>query len=238
MSVSKKAAKAKKIEVKKTVLEWCKDQVAQGHELTLHWEGGGDSGWVYFQRDGVNLENDYTEHLTSMMYHELDYGSWAGEFSAVGQATFDIDEEAFVGVDNYSEDETSQKECEFKFKVPKKLWFDSISMHIEVDEGDASAVVETSFNLKNGFLTAEHGVRSDQISEAISAQVDEFVINYQNTNDDFRSIWDDETFELKDGVENDGYLEFTITSIRVSITHGEEKDVYLKIDEEDTIEQD
>ena len=171
------------------------------------------------------------------MYAELDYGSWAGEFSAVGQAKFDVDEEAFVGVDNYSEDDSSQKECEFTFKVPKKLWFDSISVHIEVDHEDDSASVESSFNLKNGFLTAEHGVVTDEISEAISAQIDEFVINYQNTNDDFRSIWDDETFEIKDGVEKGDYLEFTMTSIRVGISHGEEKDVYLKIDEEDTIEE-
>lgn len=230
--------KTKKIEVKKTVLEWCKDQVAKGHELTLNWEGGGDSGWCYFQRDGVNLENDYTEHLTSMMYAELDYGSWAGEFNAVGQATFDADKEAFVGVDSYSEDETIQKECEFKFKVPKKLWFDSITVHIEVDEGDTSATIESSFNLKNGFLTAEHGVVTDEISLIIGEQIDDFVSDYQNTNDDFRSIWDDETFEIKDGVEKGDYLEFTMTSIRLGIVHGEEKEVYLQITEDDIIDED
>ena len=236
MALSKKAAKAKKIEVKKTVLEWCKDQVAQGKELTIHWEGGGDSGWAHFEIDGETVDNEYTDHLVNSMYNELDYGSWAGEFSATGEAKFDVDEEAFIGVDNYSEDDSSQKECEFKFKVPKKLWFDSISIHIEA-EYDESATVEASFNLKNGFLTAEHGVVTDQISEAISVQVDEFVINYQNTNDDFRSIWDDETFEIKDGVEKGDYLQFTMTSIRVGISHGEEKDIYLKIDEEDTIEE-
>lgn len=236
MSLSKKAAKAKKIEVKPSVLDWCKQQVKDGKELTIHWEGGGDSGWVYFQIDGKEVDNEYTTYLVDMMYSELDYGSWAGEFNATGEAKFDIDEEAFVGVDNYSQDETTEKECEFTFKVPKKLWFDSIRVHIEVDHEDDSATVESSFNLKNGFLTAHHGVVTDQISETISAQVDEFVINYQNTNEDFRNIWDDQIIQIKDGVEKGDYLEFTITSISLGISEGEEKDIYLKIDEEDTIE--
>lgn len=40
MSLSKKAAKAKKLEVKKSVLDWCKQQVAKGRRLSIHWEGG------------------------------------------------------------------------------------------------------------------------------------------------------------------------------------------------------
>ena len=236
MSLSKKAAKAKKIEVKKTVLEWCKDQVAQGKELTIHWEGGGDSGWAYFQIDGESVENEYTSYLVDMMYSQLDYGSWAGEFSATGEAKFDVDEEAFIGVDNYSEDETSLKECEFKFKVPKKLWFDSISIHIEA-EYDESATIETSFNLKNGFLTPEHGVVTDEISEIINVQVNDFVTNYQNGNTDFRNIWDTQTFELKSAIERDDYLEFTIPGISIGTVETEEKDIYLKIDEEDTIDE-
>lgn len=34
------ARKAKKLEVKPSVLEWCNKQVADGHELSIHWEGG------------------------------------------------------------------------------------------------------------------------------------------------------------------------------------------------------
>ena len=95
------AKKAKTIEVKKTVLEWCKEQVAQGHELKICWEGGGDSGWCYFQIDGEEANNEYTDHLVNSMYSELDYGSWAGEFTATGEATFDPSENAFVGIDDY-----------------------------------------------------------------------------------------------------------------------------------------
>jgi hypothetical protein len=40
MSLSKKATKAKQLEVKKSVLDWCRQQTFEGHELTIHWEGG------------------------------------------------------------------------------------------------------------------------------------------------------------------------------------------------------
>jgi hypothetical protein len=238
MSLSKKAAKAKKIEVKPSVLDWCKQQVKDGKDLTIHWEGGGDSGWVYFQIDGQTVENEYTEYLVSMMYAELDYGSWAGEFSATGEATFDADEEAFVGIDNYSEDDTEVKECEFKFTVPKKLWFDSISIHTEVDEYDEPAVVEVSFNLKNGFLTSEHHAQADKISSVLQKQVDNFTTDYCNNNNDFRNVWDDDTFQLTDAVEKDDHLEFIIPNIRIGIMQTEEKDIYLQIDEEDVIQED
>lgn len=237
MSLSKKAAKAKKIEVKKTVLEWCKEQVKDGKDLTIHWEGGGDSGWAYFQIDGEQVENEYTSHLVDAMYHELDYGSWAGEFSATGEATFDAYENAFVGVDNYSEDSTEVKECQFKFTVPKKLWFDSISIHIEA-EYDECATVEASFNLKNGFLTSEHNAEIDKVSKSLIEQVNEFVIDYQNGNSNFRNIWDTQTIELKSAIEKDDYLEFTIPNISVGVMETEEKDIYLIVNEEDVIQED
>ena len=76
--------KNKKLSVK----EWCDQQVAEGKELTLRWEGGGDSGWVYFELDGSQVENEYTEKLVDYCYDVLDYGSWAGEFDATGEATY------------------------------------------------------------------------------------------------------------------------------------------------------
>ena len=34
------AKKAKKIEVKTSVLDWCNKQVNEGSQLSIHWDGG------------------------------------------------------------------------------------------------------------------------------------------------------------------------------------------------------
>mgnify|MGYP003335272251 CR=1 FL=1 len=47
----------KKQTMKLSLIDWCDQQVADGHDLKLHWEGGGDSGWCYFTIDGENAEN-------------------------------------------------------------------------------------------------------------------------------------------------------------------------------------
>ena len=43
-----------------SILEWCNDMVAKGHQLSLVWDGGNDSGAVYFKIDDkeVGDEND------------------------------------------------------------------------------------------------------------------------------------------------------------------------------------
>jgi hypothetical protein len=49
MGLSKKAAKAKEPGMKKSIIQWCKDLHEAGNDLTMKWEGGGDSGWIYFE---------------------------------------------------------------------------------------------------------------------------------------------------------------------------------------------
>ena len=55
MAKSKKTATVPA--AKKSIVQWCKDQADQGNELTMKWEGGGDSGWVYFEIDGESTDN-------------------------------------------------------------------------------------------------------------------------------------------------------------------------------------
>lgn len=87
------------------VIAWCCNMADAGHTLEICWEGGGDSGWVYFELDGKTIENDITEFMVNKMYDELDYGSWAGEFNASGRAQFDPATKKFVGTDHYSQED-------------------------------------------------------------------------------------------------------------------------------------
>jgi len=104
---------------KKSIVQWCKEQYEQGNELALVWDGGGDSGWCYFEMDGDTVENEYTEALVDHMYDTLNYGSWAGEFQANGRAIYDPETNSFEGTDYYGEDGNDVLEVDWTIRVPK-----------------------------------------------------------------------------------------------------------------------
>lgn len=168
------------------IIDWCDKQVAEGKEITLCWEGGGDSGWVYFEVDGVQAEGEEIEALVDMMYNELNYGSWAGEFSANGRADYDPTTKCFEGIDYYSEDDWTDSTFEepFAFYIPGTYGFDSIEYNIEGNFEDDFRV-EITFNIVNGFITPELRELENEMSEAIKEKLFEELkeknVNYFNT---------------------------------------------------------
>jgi len=105
-----------------------------GHKIQLEWNGGGDSGSVWLNLDKKMIDVDYYSaslllydkihaFVIDQMYDVLDYGSWAGEFSAAGTADFVVEENfiGFQGTDYYSEDEFHSCALNFKIHVPKHL---------------------------------------------------------------------------------------------------------------------
>jgi hypothetical protein len=198
----------------------------------------GDSGWVHFQIDGIEVENRYTAYLIDSMYDELDYGSWAGEFTAEGEAVYNKENQSFEGVDYYSEDETMHQECNIVIQVPKKLWYDSFNIEIAGDEED-NLKVETSFNIKNGFLSNDHINFQQQLDTKLEDQINAVINNFiQTSGKDYRGIWQDLTFELKDGVINGDFVEYTIDELGIGTRSTDEKDIYLEITAEETLPED
>jgi hypothetical protein len=227
--------KTKQLEVKQSVLDWCNDQVDQGNELKICWDGGGDSGWAYFQINNKETSNEYTEYLTDRMYAELDYGSWAGEFHATGEAIYSKEEQAFVGIDNYSEDDTMNHECVIIVEVPKELWHDSLTINIEANDGDRTHITCT-FNIKNGFLSDKHTAFIDGLEDKIEEEVDAVIQDFiDHTGYEYRSIWENIVLELKDAVVKGDFLVYTIDSLGIGTTTGDEKSIYLDITPEEQL---
>lgn len=156
------------------IIDWCDKQVAEGKEITLCWEGGGDSGWVFFEVDGVQANGEEIEALVDMMYTELDYGGWAGEFSANGRADYDSTTKCFEGTDYYSEDEyeSTALKTPFQFSIPASFGFDSIEYSVEGNFQD-DYKVDVTFNIVNGFITPELRELEDEISKAINDKITE-----------------------------------------------------------------
>mgnify|MGYP003343205748 CR=1 FL=1 len=216
---------------KLTLVEWCDQQVENGHELTLHWEGGNDSGWCYFQIDGESAENDYTEKLTNWMYDHLDYGSWAGEFSATGEATYDFEKKAFIGIDHYSETETMAYKVDIPIHIPKHLWFGELGIHVECNYDDTPQV-DITFGISNGFLTEEHGEAEEALRIDIKDKILEAISAWENkTGLSLESIWDERTIPFSDFKVEGDVLAGTLEYLDFRYPEEEEKQICLDLKE-------
>ena len=217
--------------MKKSIVQWCKEQVEAGNELSIAWEGGGDSGWAYFNINGQQIENEYTEALITYMYDILDYGSWAGEFNASGEAYYNPKNMSFEGVDNYSEDGHDVVDSDFTITIPKKYWFDSLSISVD-SSYDETPNIDVSFNLKNGFLTKEHMDFCSNLEDALQKEFDEFLTKCSLSDDvELRGCTDSWLLERNNAIEGIEHLIFKIDRVEIQTSTTEEKEIMLELDE-------
>jgi hypothetical protein len=192
----------------KEILDWCMKKTEEGSEVVLHWDGGGDSGWVHLEVDGSDSSDPEAEALVDMMYDQLDYGSWAGEFSASGEAPFDPDTKMFQGIDYYTETDSTNAKASIEIRIPKHIHFDDI----DIETQDEDCTVNVTFGIRNGFDHPDtesvakklQEMLSEEIMEAAKADVDDedeidgFWENYQIFRTDFTEDGDDLVYTLED----------------------------------------
>lgn len=135
------------------IIKWCDEQTEQGLDLKLCWEGGGDSGWCWFELDGKQCSQPEAEWLIEKMYDVLDYGTWAGEFSTNGEAEYNPETKEFDGTDYYSIEDTFIHKCKkpFAIKIPKTIYFDILYMECEGEDYEFNI----NASVTNGFFTKE-----------------------------------------------------------------------------------
>lgn len=192
----------------------------------------GDSGWAELKVDDNNIEvAGYSDKLLDGIYEELDYGSWAGEFYASGEAVYNKEEQSFIGIDDYSEDDTVLHECSIMLRIPENLWYDSIQIRIECnnDGGDIDdEAVSVRFIVKNGFLTDEHASLATLLETQILEEVREEVHIFEQDNE-FRSIWETINLNRADGEQVSEFIQHEITSIDMGSSTSNEKSICLQL---------
>lgn len=227
---------SQKIKTQLSLIEWCDQQVEEGKKLSIGWEGGGDSGWVYFKIDDEQIEETddqpQVRELIDLMYDQLDYGSWAGEFSAQGEAIYNAEEKAFIGEDYYYEDQTVEYDCNIKIRVPKKLWFDV--MEIEIRE--ENAIVDAAFSIKNGFLTPEHDEWLETFKQEFEDEVDKVITAFCNddTQNEYSSMWENIVIERNEFTEEGEFLVYELEQLAIGSRTTDDKDIYLELQKEET----
>ena len=223
--------KQSKEEKQLSILEWCDAMVAKGHKLSLTWDGGNDSGWVEFKIDDEDPkeENQYTESLKNYCYDTLDYGSWAGDFSASGEAVYEPKQKAFIGLDNYSTEEVVNEDIKVFLRVPKDVWFDGLSIQVEESQGHVyKEGVEVELLVQNGFTTDRHAKVASEIATAVIEAFDR-----ELDEDDECNMFADHTYRSTD-FEKDpetGDMVAWMQPVSKRVSEVDEKDIYISVED-------
>ena len=210
----------------KSIIEWCNYEHENQGELKLVWEGGNDSGWAHFEIDNHEVDNEYTRALVDRIDAVLNYGSWAGEFNANGQAIYDPETRTFNGIDFYSEDEIDVIDSDIIIKIPKALWFNSLIVECEASYDD-KCTVNVRFIVKNGFLTDTHLVFCTALQETLESEFDHlFDIHGEiaHCND----IW---TLDRDDATDDGENLVFNIKKVEITVNDEQENPIVLELDD-------
>ncbi len=189
-----------------------------GNKIVLEWNGGNDSGSVnlkindeevqveWWNESALNLYNKIHAWVIDKMYDELDYGSWAGDFSAAGCAEFKI-QDAFIGfegTDLYSEDEHGSIDLNphvVKYIPAEYFPEDADYVHVSVSggyDGDDPRVYIGFRNSKvhknyDKELTEDATKYLEAISNQISAIFGQLLNSVDGSN-----MYQDENFDIDD----------------------------------------
>lgn len=83
--------------------QWCDDLTKKGDKLSVRWGGRKHENGYMLLLNGADFP-DYSDHsvqLIALFEDALKTGTFCGEFSTEGQATYDPKSKSFNGYDNY-----------------------------------------------------------------------------------------------------------------------------------------
>ena len=181
----------------------------------------GDSGWAFFKLDGKDIDNEYTEILLDHIYDELDYGSWAGEFTASGEAIYSSETKCFEGTDYCANEDYIKYNCEIKVKVPKEFSFEEIIF--ECEDRNVRVFVKTELEDCSNYIK--------DIKDDFDTQFYKVIKNFEDDGFEFLgSYFEEETFKNEYVLEGD-FLTFVIKSVNLRTEETEERGIILDVSE-------
>ena len=218
------------------IIDHCDTLTANGQNLSVSWDGGGDSGWFELKLDDEPKGelNDLEDLIVELVSDELGYGSFAGEFSTSGSVAYNRETRCFEGLDTYSESTGDSHLCTIEVRVPKDIWFDRINLFIQCEDCEVMQT-SASFFVNNGPRIEAHAVAEEIIAAALGENVKIEISDMQ----DNVYVSQDITIRANEFEVKEDTLCFTITEFDYSYedSHSKEITIHLtdSIDDHETI---
>lgn len=209
---------------------------AEGKEIKVTWEGGNDSGGYSLFIDGneVNYGDVAYDVIVDFISDEIDYGSWAGDYSADGSVIYNSDEGAFIGEGKEIESEGGNiEDISIEIRIPKYINFDSFDIKTEGthcwDELDA----DCRFVIANGPVFQEHA----KLEYDLGVHVRESVIHILDTDAKCNSeevgwVHNEWTIRRESFKEDGDDLVYIIDEMDFTYNNTAYKSHYIKINED------
>ena len=215
------------------LIDWCDKMTAEDSRPVIKWEGGNDSGWCYMEdEDGERLDSyPEADALLEHMYSTLDYGSWAGDFSANGEAPYNSETKCFEGTDYYSESDNTSCKAEIRIEIPAFIPFD----RLEIQTEDEDCSVSCDIALDNGYVhPGAHDVMTSlehQLTDDIPAAVDKYYEEDRLDKDEFDSFWNHYVIDRNEFKREDDMMVHVLKEVHFSVHNTTDKDVCIDLKE-------
>ena len=200
-------------------------------EIRVTWEGGNDEGSFSLFVDEKEVDISYTKKdgsydLVDFIADEIGYGSFAGDYNANGEVTYDVEQGAFIGEDDCEmlEDYTYKFKKPLVFPILKELWFDNVLVDISGYQEDMDISVRLS--ISNGPVFQEHIDFESNAVKVIEKEIDTLFDEI----DEARDFWFSQEFGRDNlGVDKDGNFLLALTEVSYNKYVGEVKDIVIEL---------
>lgn len=210
------------------LMDWCDKKAAEGAELAIKWDGGNDSGWVHFEVDGADCNEPEAECLVDMMYDQLDYGSWAGDFSADGEAIYNAETKVFEGIDYYNETEYTKASANIEIRVPKHIPFATLAF--QTDGEDVSTSVQ--FDVRNSFVHPDTNAIQVILEEHLHTEIEKAINeDLKVTRHEYEGCYGDYTIPREDFKVDGDELVHVLTLVDYSFFNTTERSMIINLAE-------
>jgi hypothetical protein len=217
MNTTRETKNVDSVDVKQ-IIEYCDKLTENGDELSLYWEGGGDNGWLTARINGNDIDSTEANWLIEELNNVLDYGSWAGEFSANGEAVYNRETKTFEGDNYYTETEGDIIELNkadiIQVKIPTKYTFDTL--RVSIDDAWEGADATITPIVRDGFMEEELLEHAESLEKELGQKVLDLFDKYVNKRE-IVGNWQTETFTVDSSTKiEDGNYVFEITELNYS----------------------
>ena len=140
-------------------------------EVTGEWDGGNDSGSWQIKGDGEEIST-YENYLDTLIDNQLDYGSWAGNFSSTGTITYDKTTGVITlqGDEYNSEDKELIKTVELELFIPDTILQTVDEIEIYADDDDESKV---TYFVDTGAVLDIHKTHAEELSKELTTKTND-----------------------------------------------------------------
>ena len=211
---------------------YVEELLSQGvKEIRVKWDGGNDEGSYYLYADGEEITVDYYKkdgayELIDFIGDEIGYGSFAGDFNAIGEVIYDVEEEAFKGEDDCetSEEFTYNFRKPLVFTILKDLWFDNVE--VDFSGYDSDMDVSVRLNIENGPVFQEHIDFELNAVNTIKKAMDDLFEDV----DEVRDFWFNKEFGIDTlEVDSDGNHLLALTEVHYTKYVTDIKDIFIQL---------